>query len=277
MRLRDRARDDQFRTYVLQSRASLVRTASLLTCGDADQAEDLVQTVLLRMYLSWPKIRIASRDAYARKMLVTAHLDEVRRPYARKEQNRADVPDRAVEWTNPDSTEGAVFRALAELPPRMRAAVILRHVYDASVAETAQVLGCTTPVRLVAYDGEQLNGFVVDQVPDGWQLQGSNAFRLTIAPLGDTTSPDSFIGKLVVMLLSSSVHQKLPEGEPVQVGGENGVVTHGNEADTLTYDDGAGHLVQVQAWRSALGWSHEQLARFAEGVQVTADAQAGVG
>ena len=134
-----------------------------------------------------------------------------------------------------------------------------------------------TPVRLVAYDGEQLNGFVVDQVPDGWQLQGSNAFRLTIAPLGDTTSPDSFIGKLVVMLLSSSVHQKLPDGEPVQVGGENGVVTHGNEADTLTYDDGAGHLVQVQAWRSALGWSNEQLARFADGVQVTADAQAGVG
>jgi RNA polymerase sigma-70 factor (sigma-E family) len=143
MRLRDRARDDQFRTYVLQSRASLVRTASLLTSGDADQAEDLVQTVLLRMYLSWPKIRIASRDAYARKMLVNAHLDEVRRPYARKEQNRADVPDRAVEWTNPDSTEGAVFRALAELPLRMRAAVILRHVYDASVAETAEVLGCT--------------------------------------------------------------------------------------------------------------------------------------
>jgi hypothetical protein len=140
-----------------------------------------------------------------------------------------------------------------------------------------QVPANDTPVRLVAYDGEQLQGFVVDQIPDGWQLQGSNAFRLTIAPLGDTTSPDSFVGKLVVMLLSSSVHQKLPEGEPVQVGGQNGVVTHANEADTLTYEDGAGHLVQVQAWRSALGLSNDQLARFAEGVQVTADAQAGVG
>jgi hypothetical protein len=132
-------------------------------------------------------------------------------------------------------------------------------------------------VRLVAYEGEQLQGFIVDRVPEGWYLQGSNPYSLTIAPAGDTMSPDSFIGKLVVMLLSSSVHQKLPDGEPVQVGGENGIVTCGNEADILTYDDGAGHLVQVQARRSALGWSNEQLARFAEGVQVTAHAQAGVG
>jgi RNA polymerase sigma-70 factor (sigma-E family) len=142
MRQSDRARDDQFRTYVLQRRASLVRTASLLTSGDAGQAEDLVQTVLLRMYLSWPEIRIASRDAYARKMLVNAHLDEMRRPHVRNERNHAEVPDQAVEGTSPDSIEAAVFGALAELPPRMRAAVVLRHVYDASVVETAEVLGC---------------------------------------------------------------------------------------------------------------------------------------
>jgi RNA polymerase sigma factor (sigma-70 family) len=40
-------------------------------------------------------------------------------------------------------TETAVFRALAQLPPRMRAAVILRHLHDASVAETADALGCS--------------------------------------------------------------------------------------------------------------------------------------
>jgi hypothetical protein len=134
-----------------------------------------------------------------------------------------------------------------------------------------------TPVRLVAYHGDQLDGFVVNQVPDGWYLQGSNAFRLTLAPEGDTTSPDDFEGKLVVMLLSSSAPQKLPEGDPVEVGGHDGVVSHGPPADTLTYDDGAGHLVQVQAWSSALGWTDQQLVAFAEGVQVTAGAQAGVG
>jgi hypothetical protein len=134
-----------------------------------------------------------------------------------------------------------------------------------------------THVRLVAYHGEQLDGFIVDQVPEGWYLQGSNAFSLTVAPRGDTTSPDAFVGKLVVMLLSSSAPQELPKGEPVKVGEFDGVVTHQGEADTLTYEDGAGHFVQIQAWRDALGWTNEQLASFAEGVQVTSHAQAGVG
>ena len=133
------------------------------------------------------------------------------------------------------------------------------------------------PVRLVAYHGGQLDGFVVDRVPDGWYLQGSNAFRLTIAPEGDTTSADDFEGKLVVMLLSSSAPQQLPAGDPVQVGGHDGVVSPGPPADTLTYDDGAGHLVQIQAWTTPLGWTDQQLVAFAEGVRVTAAAQAGVG
>jgi RNA polymerase sigma factor (sigma-70 family) len=46
-----------------------------------------------------------------------------------------------VEEARPSDTEGAVFRALAELPPRMRVAVILRHLHDASVAEAADALG----------------------------------------------------------------------------------------------------------------------------------------
>ena len=35
--------------------------------------------------------------------------------------------------------------------------------------------------------------------------------------------------------------------------------------------------MQIQAWSSALGWTNEELAAFAEGVQVTSDAQPGVG
>jgi hypothetical protein len=126
-----------------------------------------------------------------------------------------------------------------------------------------------TQVRLVAYDGEQLEGFIIDQVPEGWYLQGSNTFGLTVAPQGDTTSPDDFVGKLVVMLLSSSAPQELPNGEPVKVGEYDGVVTHPEAADILTYEDDTGHFVQIQAWRAALGWTNEQLASFAEGVQVS--------
>jgi len=143
VRTPDRSRDDQFRTYVIGSRGRLLRTATLLSSGNADEAEDLVQTVLLRTYVSWPRIRAETRDAYVRRMLVNAFLDERRRPHARHERNQADVPDVAIEPDPSSDLDAAVFRALAELPPRMRAAVILRHLHDASVAETAQALGCS--------------------------------------------------------------------------------------------------------------------------------------
>jgi len=199
-----------------------------------------------------------------------------------------DRTARSVEVTpSPETVDADVRRGRAALGRRRRGRVIrLSIVGTVAAALVGSIIVApnqgfgpdrATPVRLVAYHGEQLEGFIVDRVPEGWYLQGSNAFRLTIAPQGDITSPDSFLGKLVVMLLSSSVPQELPEGEPVKVGEYDGVVTHTREADTLTYEDGARHLVQVQAWRSALEWTNEQLARFAEGVQVTADAQAGVG
>jgi RNA polymerase sigma-70 factor (sigma-E family) len=146
MRSSDAIRDEQFRTFVAAHRGSLLRTATLLCLGNSHQAEDLVQTVLLRMYLSWHKIRPETRQAYARKALVNAHLDEKRRPHWRRERSHAEVPDFQADDRQADtdaSTDTEVFRALAELPPRMRAAVVLRFLHDASVAETADALGCS--------------------------------------------------------------------------------------------------------------------------------------
>ncbi len=143
MRARDATRDEQFRSYVSHSRGKLLRTAALLCAGDGHLAEDLVQTTLLRVYLAWPKIRADSRDTYARRILINAHLDERRRPAARFEHAHAHPPDVAVEDPLPPGSQHPVFRALAELAPRMRAAIVLRHLHDASVAETASVLGCS--------------------------------------------------------------------------------------------------------------------------------------
>ena len=143
MREVDGVRDEQFRSYVLQARGRLLRIATLLSSGDPHRAEDLVQTVLLRMYVSWPRIRLETRDAYARRMLVNAHLDEQRRPHARKEQRLGDVPEVAVEPAAPSDADALVFRALGQLPAGMRAAVVLRHVLDVSVADAAEALGCS--------------------------------------------------------------------------------------------------------------------------------------
>lgn len=134
-------------------------------------------------------------------------------------------------------------------------------------------------VRLVAYTGQQPAGFVVQQAPAGWYIQPQDhaSYSLTIAPDGDTTSPDAFVNKLVVTLLSSSVPQKLPDtGASVQVNGQPGVISDGPPATTLTYRYPDGRFVQIQAWDN-LGWDHDQLVHFAEGVTVTADAKAGSG
>jgi hypothetical protein len=134
-------------------------------------------------------------------------------------------------------------------------------------------LDTSSQVELVAYSGEQLDGFIVDRVPEGWFLQGSSPFALTVAPEGDTTHPDNFMGKLVVMLFSKDAKQELPKGDLVDVGGNKGVVTQtGDGVTTLSYEDGEGHFVQIQS-PDVLGWTNEQLASFAEGVTVTADAQ----
>ena len=134
----------------------------------------------------------------------------------------------------------------------------------------------TGRVRLVAYTGNQLDGFIVDRAPKGWFLQGSSEFALTIAPDGDKSHPDNFVGKLVVMLLSQDAKQSLPKGEPVEVGGGDAVVRRDRYGAVLTYEDAEGRFVQIQSPK-VLGWANDELARFAEGVEVTVNARAGLG
>lgn len=130
-------------------------------------------------------------------------------------------------------------------------------------------------VQLVAYTGEQQPGFVVAKVPAGFVLEGATPFNLNVARVDDHSGLDVFEDKLVVMLESQSVTGE-PEGAPVEVGSHDGWLrTVEGGTQILTYDDGE-HRVVVQAWRS-LGLSDEQVVEFAEGVTVTAEAQAGVG
>ncbi len=137
-------RDEQFRSYVLTRRPELLRTATLLTGGDPHLAEDLVQSTLTRLYVAWPAFqRAANPHGYARRALVNALVDETRRPW-RREHSRAELPDRpAPEPADTSPQVERLNRALRQLPPRMRAAVVFRYFHDLSVADTAHALGCT--------------------------------------------------------------------------------------------------------------------------------------
>jgi hypothetical protein len=132
-------------------------------------------------------------------------------------------------------------------------------------------------IALVAWQGSQPPGYQVSWMPSGWVVQGSTPFALTIAPPGDTdTNADSFLGKLVVMLQSSSVTSP-PTGISQPVNGRQGVfMPYQDGIESLTFQNANGQWVVVQS-PQVLGWDPAQLAKFAGGVQVLVTAQQGVG
>jgi RNA polymerase sigma-70 factor (sigma-E family) len=126
-----------FIEYVAVRRPLLYRTAWVL-CGDPHQAEDLVQQTLTKLYVAWPRVeRMSSVDAYVRTMLVNANVDRVRR---RRETAGIDGFDRPAGDLDLDGSL-VLRRALAELAPGQRRAVVLRHLWGLSVEETAAELG----------------------------------------------------------------------------------------------------------------------------------------
>lgn len=135
-------RDAEFTAYVAARRASLRRTAYLL-CHDWHAAEDLVQATLAKLYVAWPRIdRDGSPEAYARRTMMRAHIDETRRPWRRERtgDNFADSP--SPERLSVEDRH-ALLAALAALPLGQRRVVVLRHWLGLSVEETAADLGCS--------------------------------------------------------------------------------------------------------------------------------------
>jgi RNA polymerase sigma-70 factor (sigma-E family) len=127
-----------FRAFVEANGATLLHAARLLT-GDHHHGEDLVQTALTRLYLKWE--RIDAPLAYARKALVTAHIDSQRRRWwgERPSEVLPEAPGR--DETAASESRDELRRLLAELAPRERAVVVLRYYCDLSEHDTAATLG----------------------------------------------------------------------------------------------------------------------------------------
>ncbi|GAA2975078.1 MULTISPECIES: SigE family RNA polymerase sigma factor [Streptomyces] len=125
--------------FVENRRTALFRSAYLL-CGDRHEAEDLVQTALVKVVLGGRRHgRLDNTEAYARKTLVNTFIAS-RRRFWRREQAYAELPDHAAAPTDTDT--GLVVRqALAGLTAKQRAVLVLRYWEDLSVAEAAETLG----------------------------------------------------------------------------------------------------------------------------------------
>jgi RNA polymerase sigma-70 factor (sigma-E family) len=127
------------------ARAPALHRYAYLLIGDLGHAEDLVQEALTRTYVRWARLREPSNaEAYTRRAITSIALDwRRRRSWA--ERPRGDVPDLAGTGGHADgvTTRDWVWRELQALPPRQRAAVVLRYYEDLTLAQTAEVMGCS--------------------------------------------------------------------------------------------------------------------------------------
>lgn len=131
------------------SSGRLFTLAVLLCGGHRAEAEDLLQGVLERAYRRWPRIcRGGDPERYVRAMLVNASVDRWRRLRRRPEVLAGPGGGRAADPAVPDQTavladRDQLLRALALLPARQRAVIVLRYLEDLSEAQAAAVLGCS--------------------------------------------------------------------------------------------------------------------------------------
>lgn len=133
-----------FDDYVRLRGERLVGLARLLV-NDRHLAEDLVQEVLGKAYVRWHRItQGGDPDVYLRRMLVNANASWWRRRSSSElatdsivdRSDRVDIAHRAVE-------RDATWRLVAQLPPKQRAAVVLRYYEDLDDDAIAEILQCS--------------------------------------------------------------------------------------------------------------------------------------
>jgi RNA polymerase sigma-70 factor (sigma-E family) len=135
-----------FDRFVSDSTDTLLRTAYLIV-WDLGEAEDLVQETLLDVARRWPRVRRMERPiAYARRILVNRALRAApRRARRRQELIGAAPPERSADTSDPRAFDARdeLMDALAMLPPRQRAVLVLRYFLDLPEAEVAAAMKCS--------------------------------------------------------------------------------------------------------------------------------------
>jgi RNA polymerase sigma-70 factor (sigma-E family) len=143
--LRVPRRDDAaYVEFVAASQQRLRRSAYLMT-GDWAAAADATQEALVRVYVAWPRLeRNGGLPTYARRALVSSVIDASRRRSTRERyEDRAPGDTVAPDPSGDVVDRRVLMEALAELPQRQRACVVLRYFDDLSVTDTAHALGCS--------------------------------------------------------------------------------------------------------------------------------------
>jgi RNA polymerase sigma-70 factor (sigma-E family) len=137
--------DRAFADFVRHRAAALYRYGYLLA-GNHHDADDLVQEALIRLRRHWTRVHRDDPTGYVRTTMTRLHVSAWRR--RRRELLTSDLPetpgpDPALDRVDAAADAVRVWAALAELPPRQRAVIVLRYYERLSDAEIAAALGVT--------------------------------------------------------------------------------------------------------------------------------------
>ncbi|GAA1375212.1 SigE family RNA polymerase sigma factor [Catellatospora chokoriensis] len=136
-----------FADFVRQRGAALYRYGYLLT-GSHHDADDLVQEALIRLRGKWQRLHTDDPIGYVRTTMARLHVSFWRRRKNR-ERPAASLPEVAVDdpglaSVDAEATQAdALWAALATLPPRQRAVLVLRFYEQLTDAEIAETLHLT--------------------------------------------------------------------------------------------------------------------------------------
>ena len=134
-----------FADFYREHFADVARLAFLLT-SSWEVAQDLTQDVFVRLHRRWSKV--AEPRAYLRRAVVNACHSYHRRRFLERRRNGVD-PSSAVQLGADE-----LLDALAQLPYRQRAALVLRFYRDLPDEEIGAVLGCRrSTVRSLVHRG----------------------------------------------------------------------------------------------------------------------------
>jgi RNA polymerase sigma-70 factor (sigma-E family) len=144
--MRQQQWDAAFTEYVV-AKGPWLRKVAFLLCQDWHRADDLVQNSIIKLYVQWPQAsKIENLDGYTRKIVVNAFLSEQRSPWWRRVvlwHEQAEPGSGSIPVADLDASLD-LADALAAIPPRQRATIVLRYYCDLSVDETAMALACST-------------------------------------------------------------------------------------------------------------------------------------
>jgi RNA polymerase sigma-70 factor (ECF subfamily) len=140
----DEAQDDELslETFCREEHPKIVGFLTLY-CGDRDVAQELAQETMIRVVQHWRKVRaMIAPSAWTHRVAVNLANSWIRRRVVGRRVERRLPRDTDTHIDADTADVVAVRAAIAGLPPRQRAAIVLRYYADLPTNDIADIMRC---------------------------------------------------------------------------------------------------------------------------------------